>query len=60
MTLINRHGQRPGRFCLYWKNKAVYEAFRVLSGIVPYLVLILILAGTLGCRDQKKVEPPRE
>ncbi len=60
MTLINSHGQRPVRFCLDWKNKAIYEAFRVLSGIVPYLVLILILAGTLGCRDQKKVEQLRE
>lgn len=58
MTRINGPGQRPVRCCLHWKNKTIYDASRVLSGIVLYL--LLILAGTLGCRDQRKVEYHRE
>lgn len=58
MTLINGAGQRYVRFCLHGKHKTGYEKIRVLFGIVLYPLLVLILAGALGCRGQKKLPPP--
>ena len=43
-----------------WRNTHMYKERKALCQAVLYLLLILILAGTLGCRNQKKVEPPRE
>lgn len=63
MTWMNSFGrseQRSVRFCFYGKNKHIYWKLKTLYGVVPYVLLILILTGTFGCKDQKKVEPAQK
>ena len=60
MIRIKRHGEKSVRPCLYRGNKHSYKKFKALYDVVLYLLLVLILAGTLGCREQKKVPPPFE
>lgn len=60
MILMNNLEQRPVGFCLNCGNTHMYKKCKSLYQLVLYLLLILTLAGTLGCQSQKKMEHPRE
>ena len=54
---MNRLEQRSVRFCLHRGNNQIYKKCKAIYHALLYLLLILILAGTLGCGDRKKVVP---
>jgi len=60
MRLMNNLEQSPVGFCLNCGNTYMYKKSNLLYQLVLYLLLILTLAGTLGCQSQKKMEHPRE
>ena len=60
MRLMNRLKQRPVRLRMHRENKHIYKKRKALYHVLRYLLLILILAGTFGCGDRKKVKHPPE